>query len=151
MVDFLELYTPLCTNCTLCTNWSLLGRTEVDTAKHSTPDMTDSFLTIKYSKSHSARKLGRNSLPQSMVFTLHGLPFMQFPNFRAHAQHPRHLVFTWFSSSHQTLGISAVVCSWHVQFERVNLTTWRHWWHLMNIPSLTSCMMRGRALAVSEG
>ena len=31
-----------------------------------------------------------------MVFTLHGLPFMQFRNFGAHAQHQWHLVFTWY-------------------------------------------------------
>ena len=31
-----------------------------------------------------------------MVFTLHGLPFMQFRNFGAHAQHQWHLVFSWY-------------------------------------------------------
>ena len=31
-----------------------------------------------------------------MVFTLHGLPFMQFRNFGAHAQQPWHLVFSWY-------------------------------------------------------
>ena len=82
LVDFLKLHAPL-----QCTKLSLLGRTEVDTTKHGMLGMRDCFTgETRSSKSFSARKVGRNSSSHSMVFTLHGLLFMQFPRFGAHAQ-----------------------------------------------------------------
>ena len=92
-------------------------------------DVIDSFTPeTSSSKSCSARKVCRNSGFHSTVFTLHGLLFMQFLRFGAHAQELWPLVSTWYVPSHHALVVSAVVWSLqlHVQlqFGSLKLDDW---------------------------